>query len=118
MVTPILDVRSRDVADRGCVLSPAGEIDHDSYALFLTTVDEAIARGRVQLVVDLTEVTFCDSGGLSAFIDTHRRAAARGGWFRLAGAPSSVLMILRATNLDRYLSLYTTVGEATADLDA
>ncbi len=116
MVPQILDVRTRDIAQRACVLSAAGELDHDSCALLLAVVDEAVARGRVRLVVDLTEVTFCDSGGLSAFIDTHRLTGARGGWLRLAAAQPRVLAVLQATNLDRYLSLHATVGEATADL--
>jgi anti-sigma B factor antagonist len=118
MVAQILDVHSRDVADRGCVLSAVGEIDHDSCALLLAVVDEAIARGRVQLVVDLAEVTFCDSGGLSALVDAHRRADARGGGLRLAAAQPRVLAVLQATNLDRYLSLYASVDEATGDLGA
>ncbi len=113
MIPDILEVTARDVSAATCVLTAVGEIDHDSRHHLNHAVDDALRRDRVQVVLDLTAVTFCDSGGLSTFVDAHRQATARGGWLRLAGPGAHVLDALQATNLDRYLTVCATVDEAT-----
>jgi anti-sigma B factor antagonist len=57
-------------------------------------------------------VSFCDSGGLSLFVDLHRATTARGGSLRLAGMQPPVRSVIDATNLDRLLPLHPTVDDA------
>jgi anti-sigma B factor antagonist len=99
-------------AQEPTVLSAAGEIDHDSGDILGDAADAAFQAGRRRLVVDLSAVTFCDSGGLSVLVELHKRAAALGGELRLAGAQPPVTTVLLATNLDRLLRLHPTVDEA------
>ncbi|ROP27439.1 STAS domain-containing protein [Couchioplanes caeruleus] len=108
----ILSVTTQDPADGIRVLSVAGEIDHDSVEVLRAAVEQALADGRDRLVADLSAVPFCDSGGLSLFVETHRRTTARGGWLRLAGPQPSVRFVLDVANLDGYLSVHPTLGEA------
>jgi anti-anti-sigma factor len=103
-------------AEELTVLSVAGEIDHDSRDILWDAADAAFQAGRRWLVVDLSAVTFCDSGGLSLFVDLHKRAAALGGELRLAGVQPPVATVLLATNLDRLLRLHPTVAEAVGSL--
>ena len=112
MTPEILDVRSRDLDAAGCLVTVAGDIDHDTADQIRDVLDDALTRGRNQIVLDLTGIPFCDSGGLSLFVDTHRRCAAGGGWFRLAAPRTQVLQVLHATNLDEYLTVRATVDEA------
>jgi anti-anti-sigma factor len=112
MLPEILVVTGRDVSDSAHVLTATGEIDHDSREVLRKAVDDAFARGRVHLALDLTAVTFCDSGGLSLFVDVHRESTGRDGWLRLAGAGAPVLSVLQATNLDLYLDIYPTIDDA------
>jgi anti-anti-sigma factor len=111
MNEPILTVTATEM-DGVTVLTAVGEIDHDSSGMLAAAAPDPVP-GR--LVIDLTGVTFCDSGGLSLFLDLHKRAAANGGQVRLAGAPDAVLAIMRTTNLDRILALYRTVADAVHD---
>ncbi|GGQ61010.1 STAS domain-containing protein [Couchioplanes azureus] len=108
----ILSVTFHDPADGVRVLSVAGEIDHDSVEVLRDAVERALADGRDRLVCDLSAVPFCDSGGLSLFVETHRRATARGGWLRLAGPQDQVRFVLDVANLDRYLGVHPTLDEA------
>lgn len=94
------------------VLRASGEIDRDSVPVLVDAAEDALDSGVNRLVVDLTEVTFCDSSGLSLFVRLHRRATARGGSFALAVVQPPVWMVLRATNLDRLLEVHPTVDEA------
>ncbi len=116
MTSALLDVTATDIGATGLLLTVCGELDHDSRTVLDDAVTGGLDRGRTRLVLDLTQVPFCDSGGLSLFVDAHRRAEAAGGWLRLAAARPEVLTVLAATNLDRYLTILPTVPEALAGL--
>ena len=116
MSDQLLTVAIRTGPPTVTVLTADGEIDHDSRKVLDAAATQALDGGRVRLVLDLTGVTFCDSGGLSMFVDIHRRCAAAGGWLRLAGTQGMVIGVVRATNLDRLLALYDDVDAATTDL--
>jgi anti-anti-sigma factor len=109
----ILTVTDHDRPDGITVLTPAGELDRDSSKDLREAADQAVRRGRRQLILDLAEVTFCDSSGLSLFIDLHRQAVAGGGWVRLAGPQAELRSMLRVTHLDRLFAPYDTVAAAT-----
>ncbi|WP_433719388.1 STAS domain-containing protein [Actinoplanes sp. CA-051413] len=96
------------------VLSAAGEIDHDSRQALEDAAEAAFQDGCRWLVLDLGAVTFCDSGGLSLFVDLHKKTLARGGQLRLAGVQPAVTAVLLATNLDRLLPVHATAAEAVA----
>ncbi|MFC7546739.1 STAS domain-containing protein [Plantactinospora sp. GCM10030261] len=112
MMEQILDVTVRQVSADTRILEAAGEIDHDSCGDLRQAISRALADGCHRLVLDLTQVTFCDSGGLSTFVDAHRRTTAEGGWFRLAAPRRLVRDVLTATNLDGYLVVRDTVDDA------
>jgi anti-sigma B factor antagonist len=112
MTEQLLTVTTTASGGQVAVLSAAGEIDHDSRLVLGDAADAALQEGRNRLVVDLTRVTFCDSGGLSLLVDLHKRTAALGGQLRLAGVQPAVTAVLLATNLDRLLPVNRTAEEA------
>ena len=63
------------------------------------------------LIVDLTEVTFMDSSGLSALIGCWRQMQEQGGRLVVVGATGEVLEVFRLTRLDRLISLFPTEPE-------
>jgi len=64
------------------------------------------------LVIDLSEVSFCDVAGLAMLIDMQRRASRRGITVRLAAPRPQLARLLRATGLDRSFTICATVGDA------
>jgi anti-sigma B factor antagonist len=52
-------------------------------------------------VLDLSELSFCDAGGLSAFVRLANRAEAMGGVVTLTGIRPLLARQLRITGLDR-----------------
>lgn len=108
----ILSVTTHDPADGVRVLCVAGELDRDSVAILRTEIEEALEGGLDRLIADLTSMDFCDSGGLSLFVETHRRTMARGGWFRLVGPRPAVRNVLETTNLTDYLSVHSELASA------
>ncbi|MFI7601946.1 STAS domain-containing protein [Actinoplanes sp. NPDC049681] len=106
-MSEILQVTTHDPADGVRVLRIAGELDRDSVAVLRTEIEDALEEGVDRLIVDVTSMEFCDSGGLSLFVETHRRTAARGGWLRLAGPRPAVRNVLETTNLTGYLNVHS-----------
>ncbi|GIG92195.1 STAS domain-containing protein [Plantactinospora endophytica] len=108
----ILTVSRADTTGSVPVLAAVGEIDHDSRDILREAADLALRDGGSRLVIDLGDVSFCDSGGLGLFLELHRLTTARGGALRLARVPPPVQLVLGATNLDRLLHLEPTVEDA------
>ncbi|MEE6307780.1 STAS domain-containing protein [Plantactinospora veratri] len=80
-----------------------GELDITTAPTLSAEIDELVDDGHRRLLVDLAELTFCDSSGLAAFVRGDDRAAARGGWLRLTGATGRVERVLRISGLDDLL---------------
>ncbi len=112
MMEPILTVALARTSGPVTVLAAAGEIDHDSRDVLSDAADVVLRDGASRLVLDLTGVSFCDSGGLSLFLDLHKTTTARGGCLRLACLQPPVRAVVEATNLDRLLPVDPTVDDA------
>jgi len=63
----------------GTVVRPSGEIDIATVEPFRHAVREALAQQPPNLVLDLTDVTFLDSSGLSVLAGALKRQRTRGG---------------------------------------
>ena len=100
--------------DDSVVVTVRGTLDLDTAPVLRTTMDQIVDRPHPRIVVDLSGVEFCDSTGLSAFVVGHRRAAASGGWVRLAAPGEWLHGLLRTVGLIPTLDVYETVADALA----
>lgn len=62
-----------------------------------------------ELVVDLSEVDFCDSGGLSALLIADRKMREHGGTVKLTGLRKKVLSLIKISQLDRVFQIVNDV---------
>jgi anti-anti-sigma factor len=98
--------------DQGYVIvAVAGEIDISTVTGLRECLFELAASGR-PLLVDLDQVTFIDSAGLSVLVGTAKRAAAHGGSLYAACARPKIRKLFRLTGLDRRIPLARTLDEA------
>ncbi|MGZ5538038.1 MAG: STAS domain-containing protein, partial [Chthoniobacterales bacterium] len=67
-----------------------------------------------QLVVDLSQVSYIDSSGLTVLIEGMQNVAAYGGKFSLAGLQDGVRPIFEIARLDQVFQIYPTVDSALA----
>ncbi|MCK2215548.1 STAS domain-containing protein [Actinomadura sp. ATCC 31491] len=65
-----------------------------------------------RVVLDLSGVTFMDSGSLGLIVDHYKRADAAGGRLALAGVSPSRMQVLWLTGLADWLPLYADVDAA------
>lgn len=96
------------------VVAVAGELDMATAPQLQQHVTELVDAGQTRLVFDLSEVSFCDSTGLSVFVRARNRCESAGGQVKLAAPQRAVLRILEVSGLVEVLHTFPTVDEATA----
>jgi anti-sigma B factor antagonist len=109
MQATVTDHRS-DVA----VLHLRGELDSDTAGQLHAALADLLERPVPRIVVDLTDLKFCDSVGLSAFITSKQVIAARGGWLSFAGANPFLSRLMETVGLSRYFAIFPEVDDAIA----
>lgn len=63
---------------RSEVVKPVGELDHHTADLLREPLEHAVEQGRARLVVDCSELEFCDSTGLNVLLGARLKAEAAG----------------------------------------
>ncbi len=69
-----------------------------------------------KLVMDLSEVEYCDSSGLSAILLAFRILQSKEGEIRIASPQKGVRSLIEISQLDRVLPISSTVEEAVSEL--
>jgi anti-sigma B factor antagonist len=100
------------------VVTAPEEIDITNADRLRAALLQAACCGGGTFVVDMSRTRFCDSAGLHALVDAHRRAHDEGGQVLLAVSGPAVLRILDITGVDRVLPHFPGVAEALAHLAA
>ena len=70
-----------------------------------------------KLIIDLSEVEYCDSSGLSAILLAFRILQTNDGQIRIASPTKNVKTLIEISQLDRVLNIYNSVNEAFKDLE-
>jgi anti-sigma B factor antagonist len=97
-----------DVSTHGTqtVVALAGEIDLSNHVALRTALNDLIVGGSVDLVLEMTDVTFMDSTGLGAMIGTRRRVHAFQGSLAIVLTNDAILRVFEVTGLDKVFDLY------------
>ncbi|MFJ6510631.1 STAS domain-containing protein [Streptomyces sp. NPDC091406] len=101
------------------VLRISGELDLVTSPVVRQSVHEAVAEGQHDVVLDLSEVFFCDSSGVGVLIASRRLMKSCGGRLRLilpargAEDGSHVNKVLGALGVRRLFDVYPDALSAT-----
>ena len=93
------------------VLAIAGELDALTAPGADQTAQRALADKPAVLVLDLTQVRFLGSAGLSMLLATHQRAAPHSE-VRIVAATQPSQRSIELTGLDRELTIFASLAEA------
>jgi anti-sigma B factor antagonist len=74
--------------------------------------DQLIRDNHTRIVVDLSNVTKLDSGGLGKLVNCFSRLKTAGGSMRLTGVTGMMDGVLKLTHADQFLKAYPTALEA------
>ena len=75
-----------------------GELDHHTASRLRDVIDEESATSPRAVILDLSELSYMDSGGLSLIFETITRLKAKG-WLGVVGATRSVSRLMEITGL-------------------
>ena len=110
-----------DVRGYWSVLEVSGELDLVTSPVLRQHVHDVVAEGRHSLVLDLSDVLFCDSSGVGVLIAARRLIRSCQGSLRLilpaqgAVDGSHVNRVLGALGVRRLFEVYPDVAAAVAD---
>ena len=97
------------------VVHVSGEVEFSTAGeLRDRAVTAALAAARPRLVLDLAEVSFCDSSGLSALVSIWKAIHAQGGKLALAQVPERCQLVLKRTGLAEFMEMHDTTAHAAA----
>ncbi len=95
------------------VLVVYGEVDAVTAPKLHEALTALVAAGHPRVLVDLANVTFIDSSGLTALVVAHRHLEESGGELRLVSVPDSVGKLFSFAGLDKRFQIFPTVERAT-----
>jgi anti-sigma B factor antagonist len=86
-------------------IAVSGELDMATAPRLVATLDRLPGEGTAPLVLDLSDLAFCDSSGLSVFVQVHQALRATGRSLVLRNPSERLRSLLSTTQLDRELDI-------------
>lgn len=96
------------------VLAPTGRLDITTAWQFRLKLQEAISEETPNILVNLSEVNFIDSSGLTSLVAGMRDADKIDGGFRLCNVHPEAKLVFEVTMMDSVFEIYETEEEALA----
>jgi anti-sigma B factor antagonist len=97
----------------------SGELDIASAPELENTLDTLLSSGRIRIVIDLTDLSFCDSTGISVFVRANNKCVDQGGYLRMAAPSRNVARVLAVVGLlDRFPTYRSVDAARNADATA
>lgn len=100
----------------GCaVVTVVGELDLHTAPRLREALLPLAEEAGASVVVDLTEVPFLDSSGLTVFVVALKRLREQGGSLRLVAPSPRVVKVFAITGLDAAIPIHADLAAALAD---
>ncbi|WP_432867927.1 STAS domain-containing protein [Microbispora rosea] len=108
VLTPV----SAPVADHVLVVALDGALDYTNAELLRRDVEAALGAEHRQLVLDLSDLGFCDSTGIRILLSIRKLMQERDGAVTLAGPNARLARIFRLTGLINAFTVAPSLAEA------
>ena len=107
-----MTVTYRQLDDDIWIVSSQGRLDQSLNPQLEQSLDELLDNGHQRFIIDLSEVTYINSGGLRCLVTGWRRSRAQGGDLVLFGLNSRLEEIFSLVGFDRVFQIYNSVDDA------
>jgi len=94
------------------VVTPAGELDHHTAELLREPLERCVQDAITKIVVDCSQLEFCDSTGLNVLLGARLKVEALGGGVHLAGMKPPVARVFEVTGADAVFAVHDSLDEA------
>jgi anti-sigma B factor antagonist len=110
--SPQFELSDESLDDTTHLIAVRGEVHVSTAPEFSERLNDAIAKGKTGVVIDMTDVEFIDSTGLSVLLNALRRVTRQQGALALAVSNPTVLRLFEITRLDSTFDIAPTREEA------
>lgn len=93
------------------IITIVGELDITTTADLRNQILTTLNTTKTPVIIDLSEVSYCDSSGLALLVGTQRHASLHGLTLTLAAPRPNLTKILRLTGLDRTFTIQPTLTQ-------
>ncbi len=107
-----MQIKSEHTSPQHAVLTPSGRMDVESSPVVRQAILDLVDSGVQYLVVNLIQVEFMDSSGLSALVSGMKALRRSGGMLTVCQANAQIRTALRLTMLDRVFPMYEDIPAA------
>jgi anti-anti-sigma factor len=94
------------------ILRPTGRLDIATAWQFRLKLQECISQVTPHVVVNLSQVNFVDSSGLTALVAGMRDADKKNGSFRIASVHPEARLVFEVTMMDSVFEMFETESDA------
>lgn len=98
------------------VITPAGRLDITTAWQFRLKLQESISRVAPHIIVNLSQVDFIDSSGLTSLVAGMRDADKVKGSFRICSVHPEAKLVFEVTMMDSVFEIYDTEEAALANI--
>jgi anti-sigma B factor antagonist len=96
------------------VIAFEGDVDLESSRQAREVLLECVGRKRA-LLVDLSQVTYIDSSGVAALVESFQSARKGGTTFALAAVSDAAMRVLQLARLDKVFTIFDSVEDGLAE---
>ena len=96
------------------VIAFEGDVDLESSRQARQVLLECVGRKRA-LLVDLSQVTYIDSSGVAALVESFQSARKGGTTFALAAVSDATMRVLQLARLDKVFTIFASVEAGLAE---
>ncbi len=94
------------------ILYLSGRLDNPGVYDLTKTVTRVIELGEYSLLMNLENLTYLNSSGLKALLDTEKRIQTKGGRFAVCSAKGLAKRVIGLVGFDKMLAIYDSEEEA------
>jgi anti-sigma B factor antagonist len=110
-----MPVESRQLESGVAVVAIAGRLCLGAEVARLdAAVSHLLKQEQKKIVLDLTALEYCDSAGISTLVSCLTKVKKADGEMRIAGPNQRVQRILKMTGVDKIMSMFGNLSEASA----
>lgn len=112
MTDRTLTVLHHDDPSGVTVVTVSGELDHHTSPELTQALRDVSFAPDTPTVIDLTELTYCDSTGITVLVTAYQRAKQHDSGLMVAGLDGNLMRVFQIVGLDQILTFAPTVADA------
>jgi anti-sigma B factor antagonist len=107
-----MSVWDEPVAEDSWLVGVSGRLDHSQDQLLEEALQRLLDEGHYRLIVDLSQATYVNSGGLRCLVTIWRQAREHGGDIVLCGLNEHIAKVFGIVGFDKLFLIYPNRADA------